>query len=68
MTRKGSCYDNAVSESIFGMLKYELGERFESHSDTQRKLFDWFEVCYNGTRRHSAIGYCSPSAFERLSA
>jgi|GEM_PF-5063374 len=46
----------------------ELGEGFESHSDTQRRLFDWFEVFYNGTHRHWAIGYCSPRAFERLTA
>ncbi len=68
MSRKGNCYDNAVSESFFGTLKTELGERFESHSDAQRRLFDYIEVFYNGTRRHSAIGYQSPRAFERLAA
>jgi putative transposase len=68
MSRKGNCYDNAVSESFFGTLKTELGERFGSHSDAQRRLFETIEVFYNGTRRHSAIGYQSPRAFERLAA
>ena len=68
MSRKGNCYDNAVSESFFGTLRTELGERFESHSDAQRRLFETIEVFYNGTRRHSAIGYQSSRAFERLAA
>ena len=68
MSRKGSCHDNAVLESFFGTLKNELGERFERHSDAQRRLFDYIKVFYNGTPRHSAIGYHSPRAFERLAA
>ena len=52
----------------FSRAVRELAERFESHSDAQRRLFDYIEVFYNGTRRHSAIGYQSPRAFERLAA
>lgn len=66
MSRKGNCYDNAVSESFFGTLKAELGERFESHRDAHNRLFEFIEVFYNGIRRHSALGYRSPRAFERL--
>ena len=68
MSRKGNCYDNAVSESFFGTLKTELGERFESHRDAHHQLFEYIEVFYNGIRRHSALGYISPRAFERLAS
>ncbi|MCK6523383.1 hypothetical protein L6R49_18375 [Myxococcota bacterium] len=57
MSRKGNRDDNAVSESFFATLKTELGERFEA-----------IEVFDNGTRRRSAIGHQSPSAFERRAA
>ena len=66
MSRKGNCFDNDVSESFFGTLKAELGERFESHRDAHNRLFDLIEVFYNGIRRHSVLGYHSPRAFKRL--
>ena len=65
MSRRGNCYDNAVMESFFNTLKLELGERFESLPDAERKLFDFIEVFYNGTRIHTSIGFVSPRAFER---
>ena len=39
-----------------------------SRSEMRTILFDYIEVFYNGTRRHSDIGYQSPRAFERLAA
>ena len=67
MSRRGNCHDNAVTETWFGTLKAELGEAFESHADADRLLFEYIEVFYNGTRRHSTIGYLSPRDFERRS-
>jgi transposase InsO family protein len=65
MSRKGNCHDNAVSESWFSTLKAELGEKFASHDDARRRLFDFIEVFYNQVRRHSTLGYVSPAQFER---
>lgn len=65
MSRRGNCLDNAVTETWFGTLKAELGEAFESHADANRQLFEYIEQFYNGTRRHSALGYVSPRDFER---
>jgi len=65
MSRKGNCFDNAPMESWFSTAKFEVGERFATHSEAKDKLFDYIEVFYNQQRRHSAIGYVSPAEFER---
>jgi putative transposase len=68
MSRRGNCYDNAVMESFFSTVKYELGEHFDSHCAAKRELFDYIEVFYNQRRRHSTLGQISPAAFERQAA
>jgi len=65
MSRRGNCWDNAVMESWFSTLKFELGERFESHGHAKDALFDYIEVFYNQKRRHSSVGYVSPADYER---
>jgi len=67
MSRRGNCWDNAPTESFFASLKKELvyRTRFETTDQARRALFEWIEVWYNRKRRHSAIGYISPDAFER---
>lgn len=66
MSRSGNCYDNAVIESFFGTLKTELvhHERYGTREQAKRSIFEYVEVFYNRQRRHSAIGYVSPDAFE----
>ena len=65
MSRRGNCYDNAVMESWFSTLKFELGETFPSIRIAKDQLFDYIEVFYNQRRRHSTLGGVSPAAFER---
>ena len=60
MSRRGNCIDNAAMESWFSTFKSELGERFESYAEAKEQVFDYIEVFYNQTRRHSALGYVSP--------
>ena len=69
MSGVGDCHDNAVMESFWGTLKQELlyqqpNGRFQTHQEARRKIFEYIEVFYNRQRRHSAIGYISPEAFE----
>ena len=67
MSRRGDCWDNAVAESFFSSLKAELfaGRRWpETREQARRELFDYIEIFYNRKRRHSALGYLSPSRFE----
>jgi len=69
MSRSGNCYDNAMMESFHGTLKNELvyqqpGGRFASIHEARQMVFEFIEVFYNRQRRHSALGYLSPEAFE----
>ena len=65
MSAKGCCYDNACAESFFHTLKVEVihGERFATREEMRQTVFEYIEVDYNRTRRHSANGYISPEAF-----
>lgn len=66
MSRKGDCYDNAMMESFFSTLKSECAtEPYNSRAEARRHIFEYIEVWYNRQRRHSALGYQSPEAFEQ---
>jgi putative transposase len=66
MSRKGNCWDNAPMESFFHSLKTEwVGfEDYKTRSEARISLFDYIELFYNRKRRHSALKYRSPLAFE----
>jgi len=68
MSRRGNCYDNAVAESFFSSLKKEKVRRkvYLTRDDARAEIFDYIEVFYNRTRRHSHLGQVSPVDFERL--
>ena len=67
MSRKGDCWDNAVAESFFSVLKTELvyHERYEGHQDTLHSIFEYIEVFYNRQRRHSTLEYLCPADYEK---
>jgi putative transposase len=66
MSRKGNCWDNAVAESFFATLEWELIEEsdWHTHAEAKRSIFEYLEVWYNRRRRHSAFGYKSPAEYE----
>ena len=66
MSRKANCWDNAVTESFFGILKNELihHERFATRQEAKDKIFDYIEVFYNRSRIHSATDYFAPAEYE----
>ena len=68
MSRKGNCYDNAITETFFHMLKTELIYRtkYRTREEARRSIFEYIEIFYNRKRLHSAIGYCSPVEYEKL--
>jgi transposase InsO family protein len=66
MSRKGDCWDNAVAESFFATLEWELIERsdWKTREQARADIFEYIEVWYNRTRRHSSLGYRSPAEYE----
>lgn len=66
MSRKGNCWDNAPTESLWGSLKVGRlhGRRFETRRDAMDEIVDWLTF-YNHRRLHSSLGYVSPMQFER---
>ena len=69
MSRKGNCWDNACSETLFGSLKVERlhGQHFETRRQGKDEALDWLHW-YNQTRLHSTLNYVSPMQFEQDSA
>ena len=68
MSRKGDCWDNACMESFFASLKTEwLAEKkYETREQAKNHVFNYIEMFYNRKRRHAALGYLSPAAYEEL--
>ncbi len=63
----GDAYDNAMAEAFFATLETELLMRqtFPHRGAARLAGFDYIEGFYNPHRRHSALGYLSPTEFER---
>lgn len=66
MSRKGDCWDNAVSESFFSTIKTEcIYEKNYATRDEARSDILKYLLWYNARRLHSTLGYVSPIDFER---
>jgi len=66
MSRKGNCWDNACSETVFGSLKVERlhGRRFQTIREAKDETISRL-LWYNRTRMHSTLNYASPMQFEQ---
>ena len=66
MSARANPYENAWTESFIGTLKLEMLHDgcFENASDARAEIFDYIEGYYNTHRKHSAIGYKTPTQFE----
>lgn len=70
MSGKGNCYDNAAVETFFKTIKAELIWRHHWHTRRAAELaiFNYINGFYNARRKHSALGWKSPLAFEAKAA
>ena len=70
MSGKGNCYDNSAVESFFKSLKAEMVWRrnWQTRREVEIALFIYINGFYNPRRKHSALGWKSPVAFERRAA
>jgi len=70
--RTGICFDNAMAESFFGVLKNERVSRvsYPTREEARRDITRYIEFWYNRNRLHSAVGYRPPrevhAEFEEL--
>lgn len=67
MSGTGNCYDNAAVETFFKTIKAELlwQRSWRTRRDAEMAIFEYINGFYNPRRRHSALGWKSPVAFER---
>ena len=70
MSGTGNCYDNAAVEAFFKTIKAELlwQRSWRTRRDAEIAIFEYINGFYNPRRRHSALGWKSPLAFEREAA
>jgi len=70
MSGRGNCYDNAVVESFFGLLKRERVNRtrYRTRDEARADVFEYIECFYNRKRRHGYLGHISPAVFEERTA
>lgn len=66
MSRRGDCWDNAPTESLWGSLKVARlhGRRFATRRAAMDEVIDWLSF-YNARRLHSTLNYVSPMMFEK---
>ena len=69
MSRRGNCWDNAVAESFFSSIKKERIRKkvYRTRQLAKTDIFEYIEMFYNRTRRHSHLGGVSPDTFEAAS-
>lgn len=65
MSRKGNCWDNAVAENFFKILKSEMvnHNNYQSYFQARIDIFEFIEIWYNRQRQHSYLGHLSPDEF-----
>ena len=57
MSRKGNYWDNACVESFFHSVEAIQYEPIMTREQMRQTIFEYIEVDYNLTKRHSALGY-----------
>ena len=64
---RGNCYDNAVVESFFGLLKRERVNRvrYRTRDEARADVFNYIECFYHRKRRHGYLGNISPVTYEK---
>jgi putative transposase len=70
MSGKENCFDNALVETFFKILKAELAWRaiFQSRIEAASAIGHYIDGFYNPVRRHSALDFISPLQFEGRAA
>jgi len=64
----GDGLDNAMMESFWSSMQIELlnRRRWKTRVELANAIFDYIEIFHNRQRRHSALGYRTPTEHELL--
>ena len=67
MSRKGNCWDNAPTESLWSTLKQELirDRVYTTRAQAEAEIKEYLEIFYNRQRRHSSLGNVPPAIFAK---
>ncbi|VXC95700.1 hypothetical protein SPHINGO8AM_50008 [Sphingomonas sp. 8AM] len=67
MSEKGNRYDNAMVETVFKTIKFEVVWRtvFYTRAEAATAIAHYIDGLYNPVRRHSALDYTTPAQRER---
>lgn len=67
MSRRGNCWDNAPTESLWSTLKQELirDRIYPTRAQAVRELHHFIEIFYNRQRRHSSLGNLAPVTYAK---
>lgn len=68
MGKKGECFDHAVVDSLFSILRRGLllDHVFRTRQEGRLQVFENVEVFYNRQRCHSTLGDRTPGEFEQI--
>ena len=68
MSGRRNCYDNAMIETAFKTLKSKRVwlVNWQSHQQAEKAVARYIDGFSNPVRRHSLLGFQSPTAFERM--
>jgi putative transposase len=69
MSWRGNCWDHAVAESFLSTLKKEQIKKriYTTREIATAEIYEYIELFYHRTRRHSHLSGISPEAFEAIS-
>lgn len=65
MSRKGNCWDNAVAESFFKIIKSEIiyQTQYQDQNLSKTEIFEIIEIWYNIKRKHLYLNYLTSNQF-----
>ncbi len=63
MTKRGDCYDNAPSESFWGILKNELvhHRNYQTREEAKADITKYIELFYNQQRVQKGLDFKTPN-------
>ena len=64
----GDGLDNAMMESFWSSMQIELldRQRWTTRLELANAMFEYIEIFHNRQRRHSGLGYLTPTNYETL--